>query len=162
MSISRKTATSRAIILGVLCMLVCACAPRADEHNAPHVAQQAAAKPTAPPADAKQSLSNAGAYLVSYVTEPSPIPLNEAFAIRFWVEPMMADHSAVDELEVAVDARMPEHHHGMYRQPKVKSLGDGAFEATGMLFHMPGYWELYFDITHAGVTERAQFPIEID
>jgi len=158
----RRIAAIRASVLGALSLLMVACAPRADEHSAPAVSTNESVKHAEPPANAQQVLSNAGAYLVSYVTEPAPIPLNEMFAVRFWVQPMVAEQSTVRELEVAVDARMPEHHHGMYRQPKVAALDDGSFRATGMLFHMPGYWEIYFDITNQGVTERAQFPIEID
>jgi len=116
----------------------------------------------APPAHAKQTMSNAGAFLVSYVTDPEPIPLNETFAVRFWIKPMMAERSATSELMVSVDAAMPHHHHGMYRHPIVRSMGSGQYEALGMLFHMPGYWEIYFDITHDGLTERAQCSVEID
>lgn len=115
-----------------------------------------------PPADAQQTLSNAGSFVVMYVTDPAPIPLNDMFAIDFWVQPMVAEGTAVKQLEIAVDARMPHHRHGMYRVPKVEALPDGHFRATGMLFHMPGYWEIYFDITNKGVTERAQFSVEID
>jgi hypothetical protein len=30
-----------------------------------------------------------------------------------------------------------------------------------MLFHMPGHWELYFDISRGGTSERAQFDIDL-
>lgn len=144
-------------------LLLAGCEPRShmagediSEGSVPNSAQDT------PPADAKECVSNAGNYVVHFVTTPDPIPLNEMFSIRFWVTPKSADDAATDALDIAVDARMPQHHHGMYRQPKVTSLGGGCYEATGLLFHMPGYWELYFDISHAGMTERAQAPVEID
>ena len=38
---------------------------------------------------------------------------------------------------------------------------DGSFQADGMLFHMPGHWELYFDIWEDVGTERAQCSIDL-
>jgi hypothetical protein len=59
------------------------------------------------------------------------------------------------DVELSVDAAMPEHGHGMNRVPRIEA-GDGHFRAEGLLFHMPGKWELYFDVTQGAVTERAQ------
>ncbi len=58
-----------------------------------------------------------------------------------------------------VDGRMPLHRHGMNQVPRVGSGPAGGFQVDGMLFHMPGDWVLYFDITREGVTERAQFDV---
>ena len=116
-----------------------------------------------PPEHAAQTTSNAGTYAVSYITDPTPIPMNEMFAIEFWVRSAERGEPLLDSARVNVDARMPHHHHGMYRVPLIRHMsGPGHYEAVGMLFHMPGYWEIYFDITHDGVTERAQFSVEID
>ena len=146
---------------GVLvgCAILMGCAKRAGDEvvstSAPPIAEASA------PENAAASPSNAGTYHVSYVTHPSPIPMNEPFAIEFWVE-SAAGTALGDSLHVEVDGRMPHHHHGMYRVPIVQKLGPGHYQADGMLFHMPGYWEIYFDIRHEGVTERAQFSVEID
>jgi hypothetical protein len=35
-------------------------------------------------------------------------------------------------------------------------LGPGRFDVAGLLFHMPGYWELHFDVARENVVERAQ------
>jgi cytochrome c peroxidase len=43
-----------------------------------------------------------------------------------------------------VDAHMPAHRHGMNYAPKVTALGPGRWRAEGLLFHMPGKWELIF------------------
>jgi cytochrome c peroxidase len=43
-----------------------------------------------------------------------------------------------------VDAHMPAHRHGMNYAPKVTALGPGRWRAEGLLFHMPGRWELVF------------------
>lgn len=48
--------------------------------------------------------------------------------------------------DLQVDAVMPAHQHGMNYTPVVTKLGDGTFDVQGMLFHMPGHWEVRFDI----------------
>ena len=60
------------------------------------------------------------------------------------------------------DAAMPQHGHGMNVKPTVKSLGGGRFRVEGMLFHMPGSWELYLDLVRAGVLERAQGTVTLE
>src|SRR6185369_3964494 len=53
-----------------------------------------------------------------------------------------------------VDAQMPEHRHGMNYAPAVKALGPGHWRADGLMFHMPGKWELAFEVTAGGATDR--------
>ena len=43
---------------------------------------------------------------------------------------------------VALDAVMPDHQHGMNYAPTVTDLGDGRYRFDGLVFHMPGTWEL--------------------
>jgi len=45
-----------------------------------------------------------------------------------------------------IDATMPEHRHGMNYAPSVKKLGPGRWQAEGLMFHMPGRWELVFTL----------------
>ena len=51
---------------------------------------------------------------------------------------------------------MPEHRHSMNTDAVVTPLGNGRFGVAGLLLHMPGRWEMLFDVTDGGVTERAQ------
>ncbi len=111
-----------------------------------------------PPPAKRQTDSNAGTYVVSFEPTPSPIPMNEKFDLRFTVTPKSGP---AEGLSVQVDARMPAHGHGMNRVPRVARQPDGSYSAEGMLFHMPGHWELYFDITRGGTSERAQFDIDL-
>lgn len=107
-------------------------------------------------------VSNAGTYEVFYVTEPSSIPMNEPFEIRACVTTPSADASPPSGLSLFVDAAMPEHQHGMNTKPSIQKADNGCYQIEGMLFHMPGRWELYFDITRDGITERAQTEINLD
>ena len=43
-----------------------------------------------------------------------------------------------------VDAHMPEHRHGMNYVPSLKLVAPGRWRAEGLMFHMPGKWELLF------------------
>jgi hypothetical protein len=51
---------------------------------------------------------------------------------------------------VRVDATMPEHKHGMNYAPTVKAGSDGRYRVDGLLFHMPGSWEVAFDVRPLG------------
>lgn len=53
-----------------------------------------------------------------------------------------------------VDAVMPEHRHGMNYRPSLKPLGEGRWRAEGLMFHMPGRWELQLDVDHGGKRQR--------
>lgn len=97
--------------------------------------------------------SQAGGYRVVVESVPPAIPLNEPFDLRLRVEP------APPELRVDVDARMPEHFHGMNRAPRVTRAPDGSFLAEGLLFHMPGLWELHIDLRQGPRSERAQLDV---
>ena len=61
-----------------------------------------------------------------------------------------------------VDARMPQHRHGMNVRPQISEDEPGKYRVEGLRCHMPGHWELYFDITRDGLTERASCFLEFD
>ncbi|MCI0362618.1 MAG: hypothetical protein L0Y44_10875 [Phycisphaerales bacterium] len=131
------------------------CAPQAPQQG-PNEAAQALAR-------SEQSLISAnGTYRIVYLTDPTPIPLNEPFAIRVKVFDGRDQSRLLSDVQLDVDGRMPHHRHGMNRQPIVSAHGDGFFDVAGMLFHMPGRWELYFDVTRDGQTERGQAVIHLD
>ena len=101
--------------------------------------------------------SNGGRYAVDLETTPPTIAMNQPFDVTLTVTPK---NGAAKDLEVQVDARMPAHFHGMNRVAKVTHAGT-SWKAEGLLFHMPGHWELYIDITEGGVTERAQLDVDL-
>ena len=95
-------------------------------------------------------ISNDGKWRVSFDPAPEDIPLNEMFEMRVWVNGNTKIKS------VRVDAAMPAHGHGMMTESTTELQLDGSYLATGMLLHMPGDWELYFDISDSSSIERAQ------
>lgn len=61
------------------------------------------------------------------------------------------------------NADMPDHGHGINTQPIWKQLDDGRWQIDGMLLHMPGYWELMFDVRRPdGSTEQLIYPLTLD
>ncbi|WP_421998956.1 hypothetical protein [Reyranella sp.] len=89
-------------------------------------------------------------YMVAFRPEPLHIEVGEPFSLLFNVC-TKRDNPA--EL-VAVDAVMPEHKHGMNYRPTIVSLGEGRFRVDGMIFHMPGRWEISFDVRAGEESER--------
>ncbi|HLT78357.1 MAG TPA: hypothetical protein VKZ87_13315 [Ferrovibrio sp.] len=84
---------------------------------------------------------------VSFAPQPSPIPLNKPFALQIAACAAKPDR-------IAVDATMPAHRHGMNYRTTVTQLAPGEFRAEGLLFHMPGEWEIVFDLFYGERRER--------
>ncbi|MHC4948165.1 MAG: hypothetical protein ACYTG1_07875 [Planctomycetota bacterium] len=117
--------------------------------------------PVVPASVGRRVESNAGTYRVTWsVRGGGPVPLNEPFAIVTRV--LDAEGRPATGVSLEVDASMPEHRHGLNRRPDVQALGQGSFEVDGVLLHMPGRWELYFDVVRDGAVERAQEEIVLE
>jgi hypothetical protein len=61
----------------------------------------------------------------------------------------------------AVDAIMPAHKHGMNYATRIVSGGEGRYRVEGLLLHMPGDWELIFDVRSGGETERMTHGLDV-
>ncbi len=105
--------------------------------------------------------SNDGLYDVYYRTIPQSVPLNEMFGMELVIVPTSAADGQPSPQIVTADAAMPHHGHGMNHMPSVSRRGDGAYVVQDMLLHMSGYWEIYVDVQRDGVTERAQWSLEL-
>lgn len=100
-------------------------------------------------------LSKRGYYLVEYTTEPTPIPLNEMFEMRVEIRERHKK-SLAKRVSLEVEAGMSAHNHGMNTLPKVELGTDGSFRVKGMLFHMPGKWNMTFIITRGLIKDKAE------
>lgn len=147
------TIASRVLISMMLLMLLPGCRQASSSSSSSKEPAAAAAQPQA---DAEVLQSNAGSYVVSYTAKPDPLPVGELCDLEVQVTRGDGASIATDDIVLFADAAMPHHGHGMNVVPEITNQGDGRFYVDGMLFHMPGRWELYFDITENGVTERAQ------
>ena len=106
--------------------------------------------------------SSAGTYVVRFRSAPEPLPDNEDFTLDVWVFDVAWPDQPLGDVQLSVDAEMPQHGHGMNLRPKVEPGADGRFHVTGMLFHMTGEWQLYFDVTRGAITERAQYELVLE
>ena len=106
----------------------------------------------------REGTTERGTYAMRWRPSPDPIPDNEPCRLQVEVS---AGGAPVDDVELHVHAWMPAHRHGMVRNPVATSIGDGGYEVRGMLFHMPGHWQLFFDVIRDGELERATFELEL-
>ena len=80
---------------------------------------------------------------IAWRAEPAGAGVDRHFALE------IRACAKVPITELSVDAQMPEHRHGMNYKPSISKLGDNAWRADGLLFHMPGKWELVFAVATA-------------
>ena len=87
-------------------------------------------------------------------SEPAAIPVGAHFSVRFHLcGPPVG--------RVRVRGWMPDHRHGMNYRPEV-TLNGTSGTAEGLMFHMPGRWQLLLDIRGAagGETLTAETVLE--
>jgi hypothetical protein len=90
-------------------------------------------------------------YVVVFRPAPQPIAVGQHVSLDTVV---CARDGARPATGLRVDATMPEHRHGMNYRAGVSKRGDGRFVAEGLLFHMPGRWQLVFDVETGAGSER--------
>jgi len=90
-------------------------------------------------------------YVVAFRTRPTKIEIGQHFAVEFAV---CAKNAHPLPQSVTVDAQMPEHQHGMNYKPAIRKAGDRRYLAEGMMFHMPGRWELVFELKDSTQSRR--------
>jgi hypothetical protein len=84
-------------------------------------------------------------YLIAFRPEPLRIEVGQPFMLLVNVCTKRGDAAEL----VRVDATMPEHKHGMNYAPTLEATGNGRYRVDGLLFHMPGSWEVAFDVRPA-------------
>ncbi len=105
------------------------------------------------PADGRR-LDGDGVQAAWRVEGADAVPLAQPFALRVRLCPPEATL-------LALDATMPAHRHGMNYRPTLVPLGGGVWRVEGLLWHMPGAWELRLDLRHAGRTQVLRQGIEL-
>jgi hypothetical protein len=100
------------------------------------VAAQPASAPATdcPPVEAGAAVITQPGLRATWRAEPAPA-VSTPFAVRITLCPASAEL-------LRVDATMPDHRHGMNYRPRLQASGPGAWTADGLLWHMPGRWEL--------------------
>ena len=97
---------------------------------------------------------------LAYKTRPEVPVVGSHFTIDIALCPR---GSARAPAALSVDAHMPAHRHGMNYQASVSPRGPGQYRAEGLMFHMPGRWELVFELrSGSGTVQRLTQTLMID
>jgi hypothetical protein len=89
------------------------------------------------------------------------VPPAIALGTHFSVEAIVCG-STPPPLLTRVDAHMPDHRHGMNYRPTLAAKGPGHYVAEGFLFHMPGRWQLVFDVDAGGRRTRMTTDVNVE
>ena len=114
------------------------------------------------------TVASAGVLSCELPGGPSASLKTEGHTILYRAAPRVGEHFAVELAvcpppdAVRVDASMPAHRHGMNYEPSVVPLGGGRYRAEGLMFHMPGDWQLLFEIRAGGTTERVTHDLRVE
>jgi hypothetical protein len=106
--------------------------------------------------------THVGSYALRWRSTPEMLPLAQNFALDVWVFAASAPDVPLTDVTLDVDAGMPQHGHGLARRPRIARVGPGHWRAEGLRFHMPGRWELFFDVTRGARLERAQTSVVLE
>ena len=102
--------------------------------------------PCGDPAGAMGVIEGSG-YRLVFRSEPSTIGVSRPFALDLEV---CSIRGVPFEGDLAVDAVMPMHQHGMNFRPSVVRIAAGSYRVEGLMFHMPGKWQLRFVLREIG------------
>ena len=94
-------------------------------------------------------------YMIAFRPDPVRIEVGEPFALVLNVCTKGGNPAEL----VAVEAQMPEHRHGMNYKAAIVAGPDGRYRAEGLVFHMPGRWEISFDVRAGEESERLSHDI---
>jgi len=90
------------------------------------------------------------------------VPVNELFAIDVLLYEGRGREKPLRGAKIQASAWMPEHMHGMHRQPEAEETAPGRYLVRGMLLHMEGAWQLFLDVIAGAVSERVEFDLTLN
>jgi hypothetical protein len=96
---------------------------------------------------------------IAYRWEPADLKVGQFFAVE--VVACRVSGGAAPVGQIAVDATMPAHGHGMSYLPKAERVATGRWRFTGLMLHMPGTWQLTFDLVQGGKRTRLTYEVNL-
>ncbi|WP_418317056.1 hypothetical protein [Piscinibacter sakaiensis] len=96
-----------------------------------------------PPPDPLATVVEADQTRIAWRVESAPIAVAQPFVL-------LIDVCPAESVLRRIDATMPEHRHGMNYRPLLQPLGNGRWRVEGLMWHMPGRWEMVFDLRAGG------------
>jgi hypothetical protein len=105
--------------------------------------------------------STQGLYTASVTSALDPIIINQMHSWTLHLE--NAAKEPIDNAVITVDGGMPAHNHGLPTSPEVtEALGNGDYLVEGLLFQMPGHWQVSFEISVDGQTDSVTFDFNLE
>lgn len=140
--------------------LAVACAGPVEREPAAAPATTEPAAPEAEPVrdDWRRATAPGGRYELAWRPADGEIPRNEEVELELRLE---LDGRPCPGVRVAVRGWMPDHGHGLVREPLVADLGDGRYRVEGLLLHMRGHWQVIFDVGEGAERDALVFDVEL-
>lgn len=105
--------------------------------------------------DARTLVTRDGRYRLTWSPVGGAIPINEGFEVEVLVTRNDDAGTPVTGAEVAMTCFMPDHGHGMLREPRSTEIGDGRYLVRGFLLHMDGFWTVSATVVVEGLAATA-------
>ncbi|WP_419190971.1 FixH family protein [Saltatorellus ferox] len=96
------------------------------------------------------------AFRVTWRPENGRVPINEHFSVDVTLVRNDAERTPVEGASVTISCFMPDHGHGMLREPRSEELGEGKYRVNGFLLHMDGYWTVAVNVLVDGLAATAE------
>ena len=94
-----------------------------------------------------------------YALQPPEMEVGKPFTVRACA--LLGQDPAREPHRIRFDARMPQHGHGMNYQPSVVVEDGGWYRFEGSLLHMPGRWQLVFDVYDEATRHRVTTDVDV-
>ncbi|MEM6567582.1 MAG: FixH family protein [Planctomycetota bacterium] len=103
----------------------------------------------------RELVTRDGAYVVTWQPTEDSIPINDHFEVDVTLARNDERRAPVTGADVIMTCYMPDHGHGMLREPRSEELGDGRYRVRGFLLHMDGFWTVSISLVVDGVASTA-------
>ncbi len=94
----------------------------------------------------RELVTRDGAFIVTWMPIDGAIPINDHFEVDLTLTRNDEARTPVPGATVSMTCFMPEHGHGMLREPRSEDLGGGHYRIRGFLLHMDGHWTVSITI----------------
>lgn len=105
--------------------------------------------------DARTLVTRDGQYRLTWSPVGGSIPINEGFEVEVLVTSNDDARTPLTGAEVAMTCFMPDHGHGMLREPRSTEIGGGRYLVRGFLLHMDGFWTVSATVVVDGLAATA-------
>ena len=151
---------------GLLSLALVACGGDPSDHStgAPEAASSNEANDAVTEPDAyefkldgpREIVTRDDAFRIVWFPVNGTVPINEHFIVDVTVTKNDEARTPVEGAEVTMSCFMPEHGHGMLREPRSEEIGGGKYQVKGFLLHMDGYWTVSVNLLAGGLAATAE------